>query len=872
MSSFPPISDPTSDPLSKPLINPSQGSSTQSSPSKSTTNSNLGLHNRHSGPNSVQKYQSLDFTRVLNSYNTSTSSSQQKRTIIGYSGRTFVRWFLTLICGVFTGVVSIFIVWCIDRLTDLREKALRQNEESGSENLLLAFIGFTSWNLGLAVLASILSLSLAPMSLGSGIPEVKAYLNGINIKGFFSSLTFAVKIIGTVLSVSSGLAVGPEGPLVHLGGAIGGGLTRTGRLMNGIRWIRKKHPTVAKYLGCSKNGCTTKFVSYMSALRNDGERRDFISIGSACRKPLPYHFPSRMLWRTLVGTSLATFMIAIYFGDLTKYGVLTLDSIDTPNDDVVYNRFAEIPWYALIGTMGGLIGAAFNAFWRYWQGKRSRFYKNKGDLWKIGEVALLSILTSICLFTLPLSWDFVCRSAKDADDDTFYSSSTDSFGHSFNCNTNQTNEMASIFFGSREEAIKNILKNPDEFDERTLLITGLTFLILLSLTFGSAIPSGIFMPTILIGSSLGGYAGIIIKRIPLYSNMSTSTFALVGAAALLGGIQRSAVSLCVIIMEGTGETKFLLPIVVTTVCAKWVGDNFNHGIYEIGMELKNYPYLEHHVHRSYDQHSVGEVMSRDVTCLRGVEKAETIEAVLNDTSYNGFPVVSQAGNFLGIVRRDQLVAMLESCVFIEGEEGGAPAVRAASDENNARSSGWQQIRDESPPNTLTRSNSDETEFKNGLRRNLSFVTNPNIAAIAMGNDCKWGTISTDAGDKNNNTKKKDDPLLPLSTPPRHSDIFDSVYHLKDDKYLEVVDPEVELSPADRVKLVDIKSVMNVSPHVVLETCPLSVAYRLFTNIGLRHLVVLGGGEGGREEDLQGRVVGIVTRLDLLEETLHDKLN
>ena len=160
-------------------------------------------------------------------------------------------------------------------------------------------------------------------------------------------------------------------------------------------------------------------------------------------------------------------------------------------------------------------------------------------------------------------------------------------------------------------------------------------------------------------------------------------------------------------MEGTGETKFLLPIVVTTVVSKWVGDLFNHGIYEIGMELKHYPYLEHHVHRSYDQHTIGEAMSRNVTCLRAVEKAETIEAVLNDTSHNGFPVLSKAGNFLGIVRRDQLVAMLESCVFIEGREGGSGGggggtiagaatrlERAASDDNAARSSGWKQIRDE----------------------------------------------------------------------------------------------------------------------------------------------------------------------------------
>ena len=158
----------------------------------------------------------------------------------------------------------------------------------------------------------------------------------------------------------------------------------------------------------------------------------------------------------------------------------------------------------------------------------------------------------------------------------------------------------------------------------------------------------------------------------------------------------------------------------------------------------------------------------------------------------------------------------------------------------------------------------------------------------MGNDCKWGTISSDGGGNGgglfssggnggglfSSLEKKlkggSREVAPPNTPPRHSDIFDSVYHLKDDKYLEV-EPEVEVSPADRVKLVDIKSIMNVSPHVVLETCPLSVAYRLFTNIGLRHLVVLGGGEGQRVEGEQGRVVGMVTRSDLLEDMLHEKL-
>ena len=85
-------------------------------------------------------------------------------------------------------------------------------------------------------------------------------------------------------------------------------------------------------------------------------------------------------------------------------------------------------------------------------------------------------------------------------------------------------------------------------------MTGLLAFPLMVLTFGIPLPSGIFMPTILIGSSLGGYAGLKIQEI-YNPHVSTSIFALLGAAALLAGIQRSTVSLCVILMEGTGDTK-----------------------------------------------------------------------------------------------------------------------------------------------------------------------------------------------------------------------------------------------------------------------------------------------------------------------------
>ena len=74
------------------------------------------------------------------------------------------------------------------------------------------------------------------------------------------------------------------------------------------------------------------------------------------------------------------------------------------------------------------------------------------------------------------------------------------------------------------------------------------------ITFGAAIPSGLFMPTLLTGSSLGGWAGIMIQTHYL-PGIVPAQMALLGATAMLAGIQRSTVSLCVIMMEATGQVK-----------------------------------------------------------------------------------------------------------------------------------------------------------------------------------------------------------------------------------------------------------------------------------------------------------------------------
>ena len=52
----------------------------------------------------------------------------------------------------------------------------------------------------------------------------------------------------------------------------------------------------------------------------------------------------------------------------------------------------------------------------------------------------------------------------------------------------------------------------------------------------------------------------------------TSLSAIVGAAALLGGIMRMTVTLVIIMFELTGSIDFVVPTMTAIMLAKWVGD------------------------------------------------------------------------------------------------------------------------------------------------------------------------------------------------------------------------------------------------------------------------------------------------------------
>ena len=104
-----------------------------------------------------------------------------------------------------------------------------------------------------------------------------------------------------------------------------------------------------------------------------------------------------------------------------------------------------------------------------------------------------------------------------------------------------------------------------------------TYFILACWTCGSWIPSGQFIPGLLIGAGWGRLVGIGMTHLMPGVSIDPGRYALIGAAAQLGGIVRMTISLTVILIESTGNITFGLPIMITLIVAQWIGNWFNSG-------------------------------------------------------------------------------------------------------------------------------------------------------------------------------------------------------------------------------------------------------------------------------------------------------
>ncbi|KAI4375196.1 hypothetical protein MLD38_013096 [Melastoma candidum] len=278
---------------------------------------------------------------------------------------------------------------------------------------------------------------------------------------------------------------------------------------------------------------------------------------------------------------------------------------------------------------------------------------------------VVSLFTSTCLYCLPFMSE--CKKC----DSKLEPPACPTNGRSgnfkqFNCPDGYYNDLATLLLTTNDDVVRNIFSTntPMEYHPASLVTFFLLYSVLGLVTFGIVVPSGLFLPIILMGSAYGRMIGLAMGSL---TNIDQGLYAVLGAASLMAGSMRMTVSVCLIFLELANNLKLLPGTMIVLLISMTGGDCFNPSIYEIILHLKGLPFLDAKPETWMSNLTVGELADAKapVVTLSGVEKAGRIVDVLKTTTHNCFPVLDREGELHGLILRANLIKVLMKKWFLE---------------------------------------------------------------------------------------------------------------------------------------------------------------------------------------------------------------
>ncbi|XP_044326563.1 putative chloride channel-like protein CLC-g isoform X3 [Triticum aestivum] len=562
--------------------------------------------------------ESLDYELIENDVFKQDWRAQGRGHILRYFA---LKWALCFLVGALTAAAAFVANLGVENVAGA--KFVVTSNRMFARRFESAFLVFLFSNLLLTMFATVLTVYVAPAAAGSGIPEVKAYLNGVDAPNIFCFKTLVVKVVGCIAAVSSSLHVGKAGPLVHTGACIA---------------------SILGQGGSRKYRMTCKWLRHF---KNDRDRRDLVTCGAgagiagAFRAPVAgvlfaletvsSRWRSALLWRAFFTTAVVAVVLRALI-DICKrgrcglFGKGGLIMFDVTSGYVNYHVI-DLPPVITLAVFGGVLGSLYNFF----LDKVLRLYNvinEKGRTYRLLLAATVSVCTSCCLFGLP--WLAACKPCPADSREACPSIGRSGNFKKFQCPMHNYNDLASLFFNTNDDTIRNLY------------------------TYGR-----------LVGMLIGSQ-----------STLDHGLFAVLGSAALLGGSMRMTVSVCVVILELTNNLLMLPLVMLVLIISKTVADAFNANVYDLLVKLKGFPFLEGHAEPYMRQLSVSDVVTGPLQTFNGIEKVGRIVDTLKATDHNGFPVVdeppfSDTPLLYGLVLRSHLLVLLRKKEFISSSTASA---------------------------------------------------------------------------------------------------------------------------------------------------------------------------------------------------------
>uniref|UniRef100_A0AAY5KF55 Chloride channel protein n=1 Tax=Esox lucius TaxID=8010 RepID=A0AAY5KF55_ESOLU len=733
---------------------------------------------------------------------------------------------------------------------------------------------FTQLKFNLVGKCIFLSISCVfkPVAAGSGIPEIKSYLNGVKIPGIVRLRAFLCKAIGVLFTVAGGMFVGKEGPMIHCGAIVGAGLPQF-------------------------QSITFKKINFdFPYFRSDRDKRDFVSAGAAAGVAAAFGAPiggtlfsleegssfwnQALTWKVLFCSMSATFTLNFFrsgihynkWGSFQLPGLLNFGEFKCLDGDKKCHLWTvvDLAFFVLMGVVGGLLGALFNFINKKLAKYRMRHVHPKAKFVRVLESLLVAMVTTVVIFvasmTLGECRDFASATTNNSSTVTLNEDIINSTIRQFFCPNKTYNDMATLFFNPQEVAINQLFHQDGTFSPVTLTVFFVLYFLLACWTYGVSVPSGLFVPSLLCGAAFGRLVANILK-INLGMDIYSGTFALIGAAAFLGGVVRMTISLTVILIESTNEITYGLPIMITLMVAKWIGDFFNKGIYDIHIHLRGVPMLEWETEVEMDKLTASDIMEPNLTYVYPHTRIQSLVSILRTTIYHAFPVVTEnrdnerefmKGNILisnnirykkaSVLtrageqrRRCQSMKSYPSSELRNVCDDPAAAVVPAVEEGQDMLQQMLERRHVPYPNLYPDQSPSEEWTMEERFRPLTFhglILRSQLVNLLIRGVC-YAENQTSATQPRLSYGEMTEDY------PRFPDIHD-----------------LDLALLNPRMIVDVTPYMNPCPYTVSPNTHVSQVFNLFRTMGLRHLPVV---------NAVGEIVGIITRHNLTHEFLLAKL-
>ncbi|KAL6785470.1 hypothetical protein ACKKBF_B00380 [Auxenochlorella protothecoides x Auxenochlorella symbiontica] len=704
------------------------------------------------------------------------------RHLYGYSGRTLIKLLTTVTSGVLIGLTAVALGESIESLVLLRNgalKALLPEHGARGAGALRAVLPALGLQLVVSVAAAVGAAALvqlvAPKAAGAGVTLVMAHLNGNDIPDALTARTYVVKFLGNVAARVAGLALGPEGPMIHLGACVASCLcaaedrfwthasrpsvtrSRAGSLAleapaspgdrgggqssqegigvpsgapgpNGYEPLpaeatpRRSSPLppppragVEGSVSCDPSAhgsagthCTPRAASLprLSSLLaqrrrphgvpffSNADHREMVSAGAAAGLAAAFgapiggvlfsleeacsHWSRNIGWRCFLAATVASFTLS-QLHPRGRSGILGFGSISAPD-----NRqwLLQLPFIVLVSALGGLMGALFNTARGWLAGSRLKAPRGATPE-RLLEAGLVAAATTLATFAVSSLWGTCLTVPKEWDGALLMQ---------YTCPAGQYNDLATILLSTSVYVIRNLLgmgsrahpvpaacglDRPCYFSLASLCIASALYLVLMVAAASTASPGGLFMPSIMVGATLGGAAGLALHALlPADFGIKPGIFAIVCATATLGGVFRSSISLVVIVVEGTQGIEFMFGIIVAVVISNAISQLLNRdGLYEGDLERDGTVfYLRHEPPHPLRYKTAADVMASPVLGFNAVESVARVLQVLQRTTHSGFAVYDDSsgrdpmlgsGRLAGLITRTQLMVLLRYRVYCD---------------------------------------------------------------------------------------------------------------------------------------------------------------------------------------------------------------